>query len=127
MGLMAAELIRLRRRDWEDHAREILDSVCLPWVGCDAEFESDKDAPSMADRDDIAGLKWPAAPWGAPYVFYHDPNGPLGLLIRRVFGDVLRRRQPRWNRLCGIEDRDCVQWRRWERLLDKFCEHYDFH
>ena len=130
MGEMAAELIALRPA-WKSDAREILDHVCLPWIGCDAEFEAPfgKASPEMFTYDPMAAGPWPRSRWDSPYVFYTDPNGPLGLLINAAFYKNVFPWKPKpidWRKLSGIEDRDTRLWRKWSDLEAYFSRHYNF-
>lgn len=68
MGRMAAMAIKMRT---SQTALELLDEICTPWQGCDAEFEAvDPDNP---------GHTHPV------YCRYTDPEGPLGRLIQEAF------------------------------------------
>lgn len=54
-------------------ALQILDDICEPWRGYDAEFESDNpDRPSEVHPE---------------YADYFEPNGPLGILAIEAFGE----------------------------------------
>jgi len=150
MGDMAAELMRVRR-DWDREGRypwhgsscqgkpnqrelalHLLDAVCLPWVGVDAEFESHGESPPCGDLDALARMEWPRAPWQAPYVFYTDPNGPLGILARRAFecpwtvktpGYVMPRK---WDRLRLTDGREGKLWEQWNGVIDLMRLRYRF-
>lgn len=62
MGLTAAVLLATRTNQT---ALELLDIICEPYRGCDAEFESQT-------GDDFGN--------------YDDPDGPIGALIIEAFG-----------------------------------------
>jgi hypothetical protein len=70
MGRMAEMALKMRKNQT---ALELLDQICGPYRGCDAEFESsDPNNPGHIHPD---------------YIFYTDTNGPLGILIAEAFGD----------------------------------------
>ena len=106
MGKSAALMLENR---CEQSARSLLDAICKPWKGCDAEFEAeDPNNPGRIHPD---------------YTFYTDPNGPLGVLILEVWGEQ------------GVDYMETVEglthpipseehW--WEGPYAKFRERYDF-
>ena len=68
MGLMAEIALKLRTNQT---ALEILDIICEPYRGADAEFE--------AEDPNNPGHTHPE------YCRYTDPKGPLGVLIQEAF------------------------------------------
>lgn len=73
MGIAAEAAFRANRKHLnKETALKILDTICKPWKGCDAEFESeDPKKPGHIHPD---------------YTFYTDPMAPLGKLIAVAFG-----------------------------------------
>jgi len=68
MGRMAEMALKMRTNQT---ALELLDEICEPYRGCDAEFESvDPNNPRQTHPE---------------YGDYTDPKGPLGFLIREAF------------------------------------------
>lgn len=68
MGRMAEMALKMRTNQT---ALEILDEICEPYRGSDAEFESvDPNNPRQTHPE---------------YGQYTDPKGPLGILIREAF------------------------------------------
>ena len=68
MGRMAAMALKMRT---SQSALELLDEICRPWQGCDAEFDAvDPNNPRQSHP---------------VYCRYTDPEGPLGTLIREAF------------------------------------------
>lgn len=70
MGKAAEMALKMRTNQT---AIELLDMICEPYRGCDAEFE--------AEHPDLPGRVHPEI------VDYTDPNGPLGVLIVEAFGE----------------------------------------
>jgi len=68
MGRMAEMALKMRT---SQTALELLDEICEPYRGADAEFE--------AEDPDNPGHTHPE------YCRYTDPKGPLGILIREAF------------------------------------------
>ncbi len=68
MGCMAGMALRMRTNQT---ALALLDEICEPYRGADAEFE--------ADDPNNPGHQHPE------YCRYTDPKGPLGILIREAF------------------------------------------
>jgi len=100
----AAEMALEMRTDQK--ALDLLDKICEPWRGCDAEFEGeDPKRPGYVHPE---------------YSKYTDPNGPMGLLIIEAFGDPDRDYMRGWP-----EDADAVdQW--WDGPYGKFRARYEF-
>jgi hypothetical protein len=73
MGRMAATLIE--RRKPGETALQLLDVICEPWRGCDAEFEStDPNNSSQVDpRSD--DYRWPPLALGMLMIEAFAPNG----------------------------------------------------
>jgi hypothetical protein len=108
MGVAAEVALKMRTNQ---KAIDILDQICKPWQGCDAEFEAEDPENQGHDHPD--------------YTFYTDPNGPLGILITEAFGkkgkdykyknngnmDAFEKAQEEWG--CGP--------------CRKFDDRYDFH
>lgn len=70
MGKTAEAMLRMRT---DQTALMLLDMICFPYEGCDAEFEAeDPNNPGHMHPD---------------YVFYTDPDGPMGKLIIEAFGE----------------------------------------
>ena len=68
MGRMADIALKMRTNQT---ALELLDQICEPYRGCDAEFEAvDPNNPHRTHP---------------LYCRYTDPNGPLGILIQEAF------------------------------------------
>ena len=68
MGRMAEMALKMRT---SQTALELLDEICEPYRGCDAEFEAvDPNDPRYTHPE---------------YCLYTDPKGPLGILIREAF------------------------------------------
>lgn len=68
MGRMAEMALKMRTTQT---ALELLDAICEPYRGADAEFEAvDPDNPRQTHPD---------------YGSYTDPKGPLGKLIQEAF------------------------------------------
>lgn len=68
MGRMADLALKMRTNQT---ALELLDQICEPYRGCDAEFEAvDPNNPHRTHPE---------------YYRYTDPNGPLGRLIQEAF------------------------------------------
>ena len=68
MGLMAGMALKMRTTQT---ALSLLDEICKPYRGADAEFEAeDPNRPGHTHPE---------------YWRYSDPNGPLGILIREAF------------------------------------------
>lgn len=87
-------------------ALELLDSICQPWRGCDAEFESCHPTNPHLVHPDFATST--------------DPDGPIGRLIAEAFGEAGRDYLKGWP-----EDEDAVDaW--WEGPYGKFRERYEF-
>ncbi len=68
MGRMAEMALKMRTTQT---ALALLDEICEPYRGCDAEFE--------AEDPNHPGRQHPK------YCRYTDPTGPLGILIREAF------------------------------------------
>ena len=87
-------------------ALSILDDICEPWRGCDAEFEAeDPKHPGQQHPD---------------YIDYTDFNAPLGKLIAMAFSPGVE-----WNNPPSDRDEDPV-WRRWyDGPCKQFHERYD--
>lgn len=68
MGRMADMAIKMRTKQ---SALELLDEICEPYRGCDAEFEAEDPNNLRHQHPD--------------YCRYTDPKGPLGMLIREAF------------------------------------------
>lgn len=69
MGRQAEAALLIRRP--VQTAIQLLDMICKPFEGCDAEFEADDPAKP--------GHEHPV------YTYYTDPLGPLGQLIAEAF------------------------------------------
>jgi hypothetical protein len=70
MGRMAEMALKMRTNQT---ALQILDEICEPYRGCDAEFEAeDPKRPGHINPE---------------YADYTDPKGPLGTLIIEAFSD----------------------------------------
>ena len=69
MGRMADMALKMRTNQT---ALALLDQICEPYRGCDAEFE--------AEDPNHRGHIHPE------YTHYTEPNGPLGILITEAFG-----------------------------------------
>ena len=68
MGRAAVMALKMRTTQT---ALALLDEICEPYRGADAEFEAvDPDKPGHIHPE---------------YTFYTNPNGPLGILIREAF------------------------------------------
>jgi hypothetical protein len=68
MGRMAEMALKMRTNQT---ALELLDMICEPYRGCDAEFEAvDPNNPGHTHPE---------------YCRYTDPKGPLGILINEAF------------------------------------------
>ncbi len=68
MGLMAKIALKMRTNQT---ALELLDEICEPYRGADAEFEAEDPANPRHTHPE--------------YCRYTDPKGPLGILIREAF------------------------------------------
>jgi len=112
MGRMADMALKMRTNQG---ALEILDQICEPYRGADAEFEAvDPQNPHHTHPD---------------YFRYTDPNGPLGKLIQEAFDpktdwDALRQKAYE----TGDDDKIEAFWESWgdgpERQFDaryEFC------
>ena len=100
MGRTATTLLGRRRDD--ETALDLLDAICEPYRGCDAEFEAE-------DPD---------------YNDYTDPLGPMGKLIREAFA-------PDFPERCTAEPRDHdgqdAYWVAWyDGPYQKFRDRYGF-
>lgn len=107
MGLTATALLGSRRPG--QTALDLLDTICEPYRGCDAEFE--------AEDPDRSGRVHPI------YNNYTDPLGPLGKLIIEAFGPFPER--------CEAEDHDHdgqdAYWVAWyDGPHQKFKDRYGF-
>ena len=72
MGRMAEISLKMRTNQT---ALELLDEICKPYRGSDAEFESvDPNNPRQVHPE---------------YCQYTDPKGPLGVLIREAFAPTV--------------------------------------
>ena len=104
MGV-AAEVWALTRpisaRVSKEEASLVLDMICKPWKGCDAEFEAENQ-----ER----------------YAFYTDFNAPLGRLIAAVFAPG---QSFKLNKNARDEDPVWLEWE--EMVLPGFKERYDFY
>ena len=90
MGLAAEAALKIRQPG--QTALALLDMICRPYEGCDAEFEGEDPKHRGHIHPD--------------YTFYTDPVGPLGVLIAEAFAP----------------DRDWVaDWRAW-RLSPQYGE-----
>lgn len=108
MGVAAAAFIAARNGA-DRSALEFLDSICMPWKGCDAEFEAeDPKCPGHIHPD---------------YVFYTDPSGPLGRLMAEAFGDESRDYA---EELEQDLDNDAVDSRWYLEVEKPFRARYDF-
>ena len=72
MGRSAELAIEMRTNQT---ALELLDKICEPYRGADAEFE--------AEDPDNPGKQHPE------YCRYTDPKGPIGILIREAFDPMV--------------------------------------
>jgi hypothetical protein len=71
MGRMAEIVLKLRTNPTTQTALSLLDQICEPYRGADAEFEAvDPHRPGHTHPD---------------YCRYTDPKGPLGILIQEAF------------------------------------------
>lgn len=113
MGLTADGLLARRT---SESALELLDTICKPYTGCDAEFESvDPNDPTCSHPD---------------YPYFTDPAGPLGRLIIEAFDDS----GTDWlaeQRALIEKDASCEEWdeysERWyEGPYGRFQERYRF-
>ncbi len=72
MGRMAEMALKLRTNQT---ALTLLDEICEPYRGCDAEFEAeDPNNPGQTHPE---------------YDRYTDPKGPLGILIQEAFDPMV--------------------------------------
>jgi hypothetical protein len=102
MGLAAEIAIKART---DQMAIELLDKICFPYKGCDAEFEAeDPLRPGFIHPE---------------YNSYTDPNGPLGLLIAEAFGEPNRDYYTEW-----LQDEDSESW--WDGPYGQFRQRYSF-
>ena len=102
MGKMAEAMLKMRTTQT---AIELLDQICEPWRGCDAEFESeDTNAPGRTHPD---------------YTHYSDPTGPIGVLITEAFGEAGRDYSDGWP-----DDAAVDAW--WDGPRRLFRERYAF-
>jgi hypothetical protein len=101
MGVAAEIAIKART---DQTAIELLDKICLPYKGCDAEFE--------AENPLRLGSTHPE------YNSYTDPNGPLGVLIAEAFGEPNYDYYSEWLK----DDND--GW--WDGPYGQFNERYSF-
>jgi hypothetical protein len=101
MGLASELAIKMRT---DQTAIELLDKICLPYKGCDAEFEAeDPLRPGYISPE---------------YDAYTDPNGPLGLLITEAFGESNHDYCAEW-----LED-EIDSW--WDGPYSQFNQRYSF-
>lgn len=116
MGLAAASALKNRSGRT---ALEILDEICEPWRGCDAEFEMEDPANPGYVHPEIGN--------------YNDPDGPLGILIAEAFGDPGVDYMKGWHS-DDSDEQDAAGDRWWGHLRDparmgpcrKFRKRYDF-
>lgn len=88
-------------------AIELLDKICEPWRGCDAEFESeDPNNPGNINPD---------------YDNYTDPNAPMGKLIAEAFGEAGHDYATGW-----INDDEAAVDAWWDGPYGKFRSRYEF-
>ncbi len=120
MGRAAEQMLLVRQPG--QTALQLLDAICEPYRGCDAEFEAED--PKKPGRIH------------PHYTFYTDPVGPLGLLIAEAFA-ADRNWADEWRAWRKSDDfgnegtgnvRDC-----WEDgcyapgcPMQKFSQRYDF-
>lgn len=103
MGKSAEMAIKTRTTQ---RAIELLDIICEPYRGCDAEFE--------AEDPNRRGFKHPM------YGDYTDPDAPMGQLIAEEFGEPGRDYKAGWP-----ENEDVVEaWHEGPYL--EFCRRYQF-
>lgn len=103
MGRIAEILIKKRTHET---ALELLDEICQPYRGYDAEFESE-------DPDNLG--------YGHPdYLNYTDPNGPIGRLIIEAFGESSH------DYMTGWPEEDAAQEAWWDGPYGKFRKRYGF-
>lgn len=106
MGLMA-QMLYERRRPGES-ALQLLDVICEPYRGCDAEFES-TNPQNPSQVGDPADYRYP--PWGLGQLMIEAfaPNGAA---------DVERYR--------GLDLEDDVYDTFYEQVIRPFAERYEF-
>ena len=103
MGITAQKLIDMRTTQ---PAIDLLDAICEPYRGYDAEFE--------AEDPNKPGFINPV------YSCYDDPNGPLGLLITKAFGE------PGHDYINGWPDDEEAVYAWCEGPLQAFRDRYEF-
>lgn len=104
MGRQAESI--LKRRKPEESALDLLDEICRPYMGCDAEFEAeDPKKPGKIHPD---------------YTFYTDPEGPLGKLMIEAFAPHGLNDLP----LCVWVDGECEFFE--EHVYRPFAKRYKF-
>ena len=103
MGKTAQRLIELRTTET---AIDLLDAICGPYRGYDAEFEAeDPNRPGFRHPD---------------YACYDDPSGPVGLLITEAFGE------PGCNYIKGWPDDEELVWAWCDGPMKLFRDRYQF-
>ena len=109
MGVAANAAMFGRKSIGQKDALRLLDIICEPWRGCDAEFEAE-------DPDNIGNVH-------PDYADYTDFNAQLGKLIAAAFTP-----EKKWKLPAVQIDRDeCPVWTAWYETAErKFRERYEF-
>ncbi len=114
IGLAAEEAVRGRKEN--ESALEILDRICRPWQGADAEFEAeDPNRPEYVHPE---------------FDDYRDPHpgAALGMLLVEAFAPNGLEDLPRYSPMLDggtDEEAACDAWL--TEIHDPFAERYDFH
>ena len=105
MGRMAEMALKMRTNQT---ALELLDEICEPYRGADAEFEAE-------DPNNKGNIH-------PEYPHYTEPNGPLGILMAEAFSPLID-----WNREAVNTKDDEVFADRWnDEVYRKFRSRYEF-
>ncbi len=113
IGLAAEQAVRGRREG--ESALEILDRICRPYQGADAEFEAEDPQRPGHVHPEFAEYRKP------------HPKAALGMLLLEAFApngmDDLQRYSPMFG--AGPDaDAACDAW--WSEIRDPFAKRYDF-
>lgn len=117
MGVAAAAALEKTLSPTPEEATAILDRICTPYRGRDAEFEAvDPANPDRTHPD---------------YFSYTDPNGPMGKLITIAFGGARNWNadlEAEWAAMApGDAIDDGPVWEEWyDGPYTTFRERYDF-
>jgi hypothetical protein len=108
MGIAAEVALKMRTTQ---KAIDILDQICKPWYGCDADFEAEDPNNLGHDHPD--------------YGSYTDPQGPLGILIAEAFGKPGKDYKYKLDGTYETNEKESDKW--YDGPYRKFRKRYDIY